>query len=152
MNFFFKPLIAPTSYPTYPTVVDQPQSTTNTASASVVASVSEVKVIRRTDFCYKYGHKSHNSEGKAPYPLSYDQPILELCFFFLSSFLEGPTDFAHSEALDNKLCKYLRNSISFVDFQEPPKRVLDLGCGVSQCCIFPMTFGPTRPLDWNLGH
>ena len=88
MNFFFKPLIAPTSYPTYSAVtIDPPRSTTNTASssASVVTTESEIKVIRRKDFCYKYGHKVHNSEGKAPYPLSYDRPILELCGFALPS-------------------------------------------------------------------
>ena len=37
----------------------------------------------------------------------------------------------HRESLDTRFCQYLRNSVSFVDFEEPPGRVLDLGCGVS---------------------
>lgn len=33
------------------------------------------------------------------------------------------------EALDNKLTHHLRGSSSFINFDEPPRRILDLGCG-----------------------
>lgn len=39
-----------------------------------------------------------------------------------------------SESLDNRLAQYLRGSVSFVAFEERPKRALDLGCGVCDQC------------------
>ena len=51
-------------------------------------------------------------------------------FIFLWTFLLN-SDFLNSEALDDRLTQHVRNSISFVDFEESPSRVLDLGCGVS---------------------
>lgn len=68
--------------------------------------------MRRKDFQYKYGQRHHSYDSeKAPYPLSYDKHVLEL------------------ESLDNRLAQYLRGSISFANLDEPPTRVLDLGCG-----------------------
>ncbi|KAF8807852.1 S-adenosyl-L-methionine-dependent methyltransferase [Phlegmacium glaucopus] len=67
---------------------------------------------RYKEFQYKHGQRLHPYDNdKAPYPLSYDKYILEL------------------ESLDNRLAQYLRGSVSFVTFEERPKRALDLGCG-----------------------
>lgn len=63
-------------------------------------------------FLVKEGHRHHAHDAKkAPYPLSYDRQFNEL------------------EALDLRLVQSLRGSVSFVNFEVPPQRVLDLGCG-----------------------
>ena len=36
--------------------------------------------------------------------------------------------------MDNRLTQYLRGSVSYVAFEELPKRALDLGCGVCDEC------------------
>ena len=41
----------------------------------------------------------------------------------------------HSESLDNQLTQYLRSSVTYIAFEEKPKRVLDLGCG----CVMNVT-------------
>ncbi|KAJ3548860.1 hypothetical protein NMY22_g1106 [Coprinellus aureogranulatus] len=67
---------------------------------------------RETQFILKYGRRHHSYDSeKAPYPMCYDKDIVEL------------------EALDNRLTQHLRGSSSFVNFEQPPTRVLDLGCG-----------------------
>ncbi|EFI28681.1 hypothetical protein CC1G_01857 [Coprinopsis cinerea okayama7 len=67
---------------------------------------------KELQFLRKYGHRHHSYDNeKAPYPLSYDKHVLEM------------------EALDNRLTQHLRGSSSFVNFDESPARVLDLGCG-----------------------
>ncbi|KDR85476.1 hypothetical protein GALMADRAFT_234363 [Galerina marginata CBS 339.88] len=74
--------------------------------------------MRRKDFQYKYGQRHHSYDNeKAPYPLSYDRHVLEL------------------ESLDNRLARYLRGSVSFANFEELPKRTLDLGCGTGTWVI-----------------
>lgn len=37
--------------------------------------------------------------------------------------------------MDNRLAQHLRGSASFVNFDDTPKRTLDLGCGVCYICI-----------------
>jgi len=68
---------------------------------------------RLKEFQYRHGQRLHPYDNdKAPYPLSYDKYILEI------------------ESLDNRLTQHLRDSVSFVPFEEQPKRALDLGCGI----------------------
>ncbi|PFH49806.1 hypothetical protein AMATHDRAFT_62438 [Amanita thiersii Skay4041] len=68
--------------------------------------------LKEGQFVYKHGKRHHSYDNeKAPYPLSYDRNVLEI------------------EALDNKFNYFLKNSASFVNFRQPPGRVLDLGCG-----------------------
>jgi len=87
--------------------------------------------MRRKDFQYKYGQRHHSYDSeKAPYPLSYDKHVLEL---YVLPFPLSIANFlipVYSESLDNRLAQYLRGSISFANLDEPPTRVLDLGCGV----------------------
>ncbi|KAF5323360.1 hypothetical protein D9611_005643 [Ephemerocybe angulata] len=73
---------------------------------------------RETQFILKHGQRHHSYDSeKAPYPLSYDRQVVEM------------------EALDNLLTKHLRGSSSYVNFAEPPTRVLDLGCGTGSWII-----------------
>ncbi|KAF9074835.1 hypothetical protein BDP27DRAFT_1316051 [Rhodocollybia butyracea] len=92
--------------------------------SSIATSTSEGRRQHRpkdTQFVYKYGRKLHAlSQEKAPYPLSYDQEVLE------------------QEHLDTRLIKYLRQgSVSFIDFPSSglPERCLDLGCGTGSWII-----------------
>ncbi|KAF9041753.1 hypothetical protein BDZ89DRAFT_1100020 [Hymenopellis radicata] len=75
--------------------------------------------LKEISFVFKHGQRHHAYDSeKAPYPISYDREVLEL------------------ESLDNRFTKYLRNgSVSFVNFEEPPERVLDLGCGMGTWII-----------------
>ncbi|KAF9015642.1 S-adenosyl-L-methionine-dependent methyltransferase [Cyathus striatus] len=69
--------------------------------------------LKEGQFIYKHGQKHHSYDNeKAPYPLSYDKHVLEI------------------ESLDNRLAAHLRGgSVSYVNFKQPPARILDLGCG-----------------------
>ncbi|PPQ99563.1 hypothetical protein CVT24_005351 [Panaeolus cyanescens] len=92
--------------------------TTTSGSASTDGTTTKRFQQRRKDFQFKYGQRHHSYDSeKAPYPLSYDRQVLEL------------------ESLDNKLAYYLRGSVSFVNFDEHPQRVLDLGCGTGTWVI-----------------
>lgn len=90
----------------------------------------------KRDLFYKHGHKLHPYDGKAPYPLYYDRPVLELWVQLQCSHCFQISISLHRESLDTKFCQFLRNSVSFVDFEEPPDRVMDLGCGVSRGILF----------------
>ncbi|KAF9056098.1 hypothetical protein BJ165DRAFT_1430860 [Panaeolus papilionaceus] len=94
-------------------------STTSGSGASHIDPIHTKRFQhRRKDFQFKYGQRHHSYDSeKAPYPLSYDRQVLEL------------------ESLDNKLAYYLRGSVSFVNFDEHPQRVLDLGCGTGTWVI-----------------
>lgn len=101
--------------------------------------------MRRKDFQYKYGKKHHSyDKEKAPYPLSYDRNVLELCVLLPQQrdFPLSSVDFVQThlrEGLDNRMVQHLRGSISFVPFREQqPTRVLDLGCGVR--CVLSIAF------------
>ncbi|KAJ7597490.1 hypothetical protein C8J56DRAFT_920209 [Mycena floridula] len=84
-------------------------SSTRTKSSSIDAKRPRPK---DSSFIMKHGHKHHSFDHeKAPYPLAYDRQFLEM------------------ESLDNRFISHLRDSVSFVNFEQPPENVLDLGCG-----------------------
>jgi hypothetical protein len=130
-----------------PTSPQMPQSR---PSSSYSTPPEGKKQPRKRDFFYKHGHKIHPYDGKAPYPLSYDRAVIELCVQIHSPIIFSELDFLHSESLDTRLCQYLRNSVSFVDFEDPPARLLDLGCGVSSLPTFLST--SSHLSEWLLGH
>ncbi|KAI0308136.1 hypothetical protein B0F90DRAFT_1680486 [Multifurca ochricompacta] len=74
----------------------------------------------QNQFVDKHGHKHHNyPPGKAPYPISYDRDILD------------------SDATDHHLWRSLFDGrpTMMVTPNYPPRRVLDLGCGVGMWTI-----------------
>ena len=88
----------------------------------------------RGDFVYRNGAKYHayNMET-APYPLSYDRETMEL---YEHVYIRTP---AHCNLplrcrnlLDRALIYRVKdNAVTFTDYKDcPPKRCLDLGCGV----------------------
>lgn len=88
------------------------------AGPSLTSDTKRTLRSREHQFLQKYGHRHHTYDHKkAPYPLSYDKEVLEL------------------ESLDNTFTRHLRGSASFVDFETPPTRVLDLGCGMGTWII-----------------
>ncbi|KAF9535677.1 S-adenosyl-L-methionine-dependent methyltransferase [Crepidotus variabilis] len=94
----------------------------STSTASNVYNTNTTSEARRStrkkDFQYKHGIKVHAYDNeKAPYPLSYDRTTLEL------------------DALDHKLVQHIAKSVSFASLDEPPTRVLDLGCGTGAWVI-----------------
>ncbi|TFK36969.1 hypothetical protein BDQ12DRAFT_686169 [Crucibulum laeve] len=99
----------------------QPASPPALASAHSKASTSfDAKRhprLKEGQFTLKHGQKHHSYGEKAPYPLSYDRAFLEM------------------ESLDNRLAYHLRGSVSYVNFEEPPERTLDLGCGTGTWII-----------------
>ena len=90
--------------------------------------------MKRKDFQYKHGQRHHSyDKEKAPYPLSYDKQVLEMCVHLSSSLIYSMNNIPFgSEAIDNRMAQFLGGSISFVSFDDFPTRVLDLGCGVGQ--------------------
>ena len=71
--------------------------------------------LKQSNFTKKNGRRHHAFDKmKAPYPISFDRRILDL------------------DVIDHIFLKSLKQSVSFVNFTDgPPKRCLDLGCGVS---------------------
>ncbi|KAI9460513.1 hypothetical protein BJY52DRAFT_1262153 [Lactarius psammicola] len=75
---------------------------------------------KENQFVEKHGRKHHDyPPGKAPYPISYDKDVLD------------------SDAMDHHLWRTLFDSrpTLMVTPNYPPKRVLDLGCGVGMWTI-----------------
>ena len=57
-----------------------PSLTASYSTASTSLSSDGKRYLRRKDFQYKYGQRHHSYDSeKAPYPLSYDKRVLELC-------------------------------------------------------------------------
>lgn len=114
------------------------QSGTSSHSAYSTASSSTIDTKRTTTrkdehFTYKHGQRHHSYDReKAPYPLSYDRSILELYVLPPKSPLLDVLLTNHRrESLENKFIQHVKGSVSFINFKEhPPRRVLDLGCGV----------------------
>ncbi|KIP11772.1 hypothetical protein PHLGIDRAFT_99241 [Phlebiopsis gigantea 11061_1 CR5-6] len=71
------------------------------------------------DFVYRRGSKCHAySKNVAPYPLSYNREAVEM------------------NLLDRALMYRTNRSVTFMDYKDkPPKRVLDLGCGLGAWSI-----------------
>ncbi|KAJ3503452.1 hypothetical protein NLJ89_g8425 [Agrocybe chaxingu] len=98
--------------------VSPPLAVSHSGASTSHTSGDGKRPVRLKDFQFKYGQKHHSYDNeKAPYPLSYDKHVLEL------------------ESLDNRLCQYLRNSVSFMNFKTAPVRILDLGCGTGTWVI-----------------
>ncbi|KAI0274995.1 hypothetical protein BC834DRAFT_965444 [Gloeopeniophorella convolvens] len=75
---------------------------------------------KENQFVDKNGHKHHNyTPGKAPYPMSYDRGILD------------------GDATDHHLwsCLFEGRPTMMATPNYPPRRVLDLGCGVGMWSI-----------------
>ncbi|KAI0278153.1 S-adenosyl-L-methionine-dependent methyltransferase [Russula aff. rugulosa BPL654] len=78
---------------------------------------------KENQFVNKRGRKHHNyPPGKAPYPISYDRDLLDRCL----------NPFSVSDAMEHHLWRGLFDGrpTMMVTPTYPPKRVLDLGCGV----------------------
>ncbi|CAA7265898.1 unnamed protein product [Cyclocybe aegerita] len=98
--------------------VSPPLAVSHSGASTSHTTSDGKRPVRRKEFQFKYGQKHHSYDNeKAPYPLSYDKHVLEL------------------ESLDNRLCQYLRNSVSFMNFKTAPARTLDLGCGTGTWVI-----------------
>lgn len=79
--------------------------------------------LKQSNFTKKNGRRHHAFDKmKAPYPISFDRRTLDL------------------DVTDHVFLKSLKHSVSFIKFKDgPPKRCLDLGCGVSVSlseCVF----------------
>jgi hypothetical protein len=90
---------------------------------------------KENQFVNKRGHKHHNyPPGKAPYPISYDRDLLDRSLTLNSTSTLSRTSklFSVSDAMDHHLWRGLFDGrpTMTVTPNYPPKRVLDLGCGV----------------------
>jgi hypothetical protein len=88
---------------------------------------------KESHFLDKYGQRHHSYDAeKAPYPLSYDRSVLELCVSHDGIDRHSRFKLSHREALAQRFLMDVMQTVSFVKFAEgPPKRSLDLGCGVN---------------------
>jgi hypothetical protein len=97
---------------------------------------------KENQFVIKRGHKHHNyPPGKAPYPISYDRDILDRYSSLSSTKSHSRTSksFSVSDAMDHHLWSGLFDDrpTMMVTPNYPPKRVLDLGCGVRHLSCIP---------------
>jgi hypothetical protein len=93
---------------------------------------------KENQFLHKYGQIHHAFDAeKAPYPVSYNRSVLELCVRLLTARSWVCTeDDVCRESMAQQLLMQVIPTVSFVQFPDgPPTKSLDLGCGVRFTCL-----------------
>ena len=112
---------------------------------------------RENQFVDKHGRKHHNyPPGKAPYPISYDKDVLDRYSTPDSTFLipVSKPRYAASDAMDHHLWRILFDGrpTLMVTPNYPPRRVLDLGCGVRYSSPSFRLMISMASIGWHVDH
>ncbi len=94
------------------------------------SSVLQANTMTKPYFVTKNGKKYHSfSSKRAPYPRNYERESLDQYVLPLTASPTELTDGPASDGWNHLFFTRLCDSPTFHQFTQPPKRVLDLGCG-----------------------
>jgi hypothetical protein len=94
------------------------------------SSSLQATIMTKPYFVTKNGKKHHGfSSKRAPYPRNYERQSLDQYVFPVTASLTQLTDGLGSDSWNHLFFTRLCDSPTFHQFTQPPKRVLDLGCG-----------------------